>query len=59
MEDLCQMNGFHVVCMHLGLSGKQFDNAMGRLHDLQPTIETLIQESLLRESWRAKFLEIF
>ena len=68
-EEMClSLNGkknkvtkedFIALAQHFGLSGKQVDNAMGHLEALQPTIENLIEESLLRESLRLSFLEIF
>ena len=68
-EEMClSLNGkknkitngdFITLAQHLGLLRKQVDNAMARLHDLQPTIEDLIGESFLPEPLRTKFLEIF
>lgn len=68
-EEMClSLNGkknkimrgdFIALAQNLELSGKQIDNAMGHLRNLQSTIENFIQESLLEKSLRKRFLEIF
>jgi serine/threonine-protein kinase HipA len=44
---------------HFGLTRKQAENSLGRLHDLKSTIEAMIGESFLRTDLREGFLEIF
>jgi serine/threonine-protein kinase HipA len=44
---------------HFGLTRKQADNSLVRLHDLKSTIEAMIGESFLRSDLREGFIEIF
>ncbi len=44
---------------HFGLTRKHAENSLGRLHDLNSTIETMIGGSFLRTDLREGFLEIF
>jgi serine/threonine-protein kinase HipA len=44
---------------HFGLTTRQASNSFSRLNDLKPTIEAMIGESLLKESLKMRFLQIF
>jgi serine/threonine-protein kinase HipA len=50
---------FFRLAEHFGLTRKQADNALDRLHDLKSTIEAMIRGSLLRFDLREGFLGIF
>jgi len=50
---------FFRLAEHFGLTRKQADNALDRLHDLKSTIEAMIRGSLLRSDLREGFLGIF
>jgi serine/threonine-protein kinase HipA len=50
---------FFRLAEHFGLTRKQADNSLVRLHDLKSTIEAMIRGSLLRLDRREGFLEIF
>ena len=50
---------FFGLAEHFGLTRKQADNSLGRLHDLKSTIEAMIGGSLLRSDLREGFLGIF
>ncbi|MFH1349854.1 MAG: HipA domain-containing protein [Pseudomonadota bacterium] len=50
---------FQGLSEHLGLDGKQVDNALQRLSGLRSSIEMMIEESFLEERLRDRFLEIF
>ncbi len=50
---------FFRLAEHFGLTRKQADNALDRLHDLKSTIEAMIRGSLLRSDLREDFLGIF
>ena len=50
---------FFGLAEHFGLTRKQAENSLGRLHDLKSTIEAMIGESFLRTDLREGFLEIF
>ena len=50
---------FFGLAEHFGLTRKQAENSLGRLHDLKSTIEAMIGESFLRTDLREDFLEIF
>jgi serine/threonine-protein kinase HipA len=50
---------FFRLAEHFGLTRKQAENSLGRLHDLKSTIEAMIGESFLRTDLREGFLEIF
>jgi len=50
---------FFRLAEHFGLTRKQADNSLDRLHDLKSTIEAMIRGSLLRLDLREGFLEIF
>lgn len=50
---------FFRLAEHFGLTRKQADNSLVRLHDLKSTIEAMIRGSLLRSDLREGFLGIF
>ena len=50
---------FFGLAEHFGLTRKQADNSLDRLHDLKSTIEAMIRGSLLRSDLREGFLGIF
>ena len=50
---------FFRLAEHFGLTRKQADNALDRLHDLKSTIEAMIRGSLLRSDLREDFFGIF
>jgi serine/threonine-protein kinase HipA len=50
---------FFRLAEHFGLTRKQADNSLVRLHDLKSTIEAMIRGSLLRSDLREDFFEIF
>lgn len=68
-EDMClsvqgkknrlSLGDFTRLSEHFGLTRKQADNSLNRLDELKPTIERMIGESFLKETLKARFLEIF
>jgi len=50
---------FFRLAEHFGLTRKQADNSLDRLHDLKSTIEAMTRGSLLRSDLREGFLGIF
>ena len=50
---------FFGLAEHFGLTRKQAENSLGRLHDLKSTIEAMIGESFLSTDLREGFVEIF
>ncbi|MCJ7593402.1 MAG: HipA domain-containing protein [Desulfobacterales bacterium] len=53
------MKDFIRLSEHFGLTGKQADNSLGRLNELRPGIEAMIEGSFLKASLKEKFLELF
>jgi len=50
---------FFWLAEHFGLTRKQADNSLGRLHDLKSTIEAMIVDSFLSTDLKEGFLKIF